>query len=273
MRTSPPASRRSAAKPRAARPLAAHLLLPLCVAVLLGGCQHRPRAPEPLLREGRTEEIGPHLTNYGQAVLPRGGTITVWSDDLVPSAAPPDRKRAKTISFAAALAAATGLRVDDQSRPGETISGALKRLPATPVGDLVVLAFGYGDAAASTPPAAFAAALRDLVAAAHARGAPVLILTEPLPFVPPPKPAKPGVTPKPGPAQILSGQVDGFNAILRQDAGGLGAGVIDAPPVLTAGGFPPSPGQTRPKAAVALLARAVSAYIEVAPPASPKDGR
>ena len=184
-----------------------------------------PPAP-PKLRTGALDQVGPRLTNYGSAVLMPGAVITVWGDDFTGPSPEAPHPKGKTLTLAAALASATGLKVVDHAGAGQTAAEGLAQLTAGDAGALVVLCYGYGDAIKQTKD--FKASLDAMIRLAHSRGAPVLLVTEPLPTVVPSKVP----TAKEKQLQALVAQVSALQDIVRTEGPGAGAGVIDSTPVL-----------------------------------------
>jgi hypothetical protein len=217
----------------------------------LAGCLHP--APRAVLREaaGSAAEVGPRLDNYGQATAPRDGVIVVRGDDFLP--APPSQdasikgRPGKSISLAEALARTTSLKVIDQEQAGETIADAEERLDEEPVGNLLVICYGFGDAVAQTNMAQFKATLRRMIRSAQARGAAVYLVVEPATTLP------------------RSATVEPYRNAVRVVAGAEGAGVIDAPPALAAAGLGPSKVKIQPNDAVKLIAGLIRRYIKIAP--------
>jgi hypothetical protein len=191
------------------------------------------------LQSASRDQIGPRLSNYGQAVLAPSSVITVWSDDLTSDALGAPRTRGKLPSLAEALAKATGLKVIDHSAPGQTAAEGLALLKDADPGNLVVICYGFGDAAHKTQD--FKASIDAMVRLAHVRGAPVILVTEPLPVVP--------TTPKLSPADTLrktaAAQVSSLQDIVRGDGPVEGAAVVDSGAVLSPP--PPSPKVQAPK--------------------------
>jgi hypothetical protein len=229
----------------------------LSLAVLAGGCAHRAAAPfVPELRTGSADEVGPRLSNYSEATIPKNGSIVVRSDDFVGTAAPvpaAGRKPPKpvvTVSLADALAEATGLSVIDQSKRFETLSAAAQRLKDAAVGNLLILCYGFGDAA--TPPQTdFRTDLIAMIRAAHDRGAAVYLVVEPATALP------------------LSATVEPYRAVFRAVAASEGAGLIDSPAILQKADKGPSKTAVQPKAAVDIIAGNIAAYVKLAPKSNP----
>jgi len=128
----------------------------LALALLLGACAGGPPKPQvaaepaPKLRVGPRDQVGWRLTNFGEAVLAPGASITVWSDDLTSEAPGAPQVKGKVPSLADELAKATGLKVIDHSAPGQTAAEGLAALEASDAGSLVVICYGYGDEARHT---------------------------------------------------------------------------------------------------------------------------
>ena len=220
------------------------------LAVCVGGCAFRKPSPIiPTLRSGSAEEVGPRLSNYSEATVPRNGLIVVRSDDFVGAPAPLLKKKQKpigSINLADALSKASGLEVVDQSQPFETLENAAQRLKGAPVGNLVVISYGFGDAAAKSK-ADFRAALIAMIKDAHDRGAAVYLVVEPATALP------------------LSAPVEAYRNIFRSVAAAEGAGLIDAPAILQKAGRGPSQTAIQTKAAVDIIAGNIATYIKVAP--------
>lgn len=251
------------------------------LAVLFGlsACSDFQPTSAPRLRIGSADQVGPRLTTYGAAVLPADGSISVWGDDFTSSApGAPYRTgkgrtgKGKTPSLAADLARATGLKVVDHSSPGQTVADGLAQLQAGEAGSLVVLCYGYGDAAIvvdypgddlAPPPdigAPFRTSLAAMIKLAHSRGAPVLLVTEPLPVL------TPSLTPTDAETlqkrfvakmQILQGAV---HAVAVAE----GAGVIDSPSVLSVNTLTPTEKQPGAALSTTRIAHMIAADIELA---------
>ncbi len=227
------------------------LSIAAALAVFVGGCAHREAArATPALRTGSLDELGPRLSNYSEATIPRDGLIVVRSDDFVGSSAPASarkkQKRVITISLADALAGATALPVVDQSKPAETLEAAAQRLKNAPVGNLLIICYGFGDAAASFK-TDFRDALIAMIRAAQNQGAAVYLVAEPATALP------------------LSAAAEPYRAIFRSVAASQGAGLIDAPTILQKANLGPSETAVQPRAAVNVIAGNLATYIKLAP--------
>ncbi len=245
----------------------------LCAAAIglligLSGCGGLalPPAP-PKLRTGALDQVGPRVTNYGSAVVRPGATVTVWSDDFTAAPGAPPTK-GKMLTLAKALARASGLTVIDHASAGQTAAEGLAQLTAGDAGALVVLCYGYGDAARQSKD--FKASLEAMIHLAHGRGVPVLLVTEP------PTTVVPSRTPtaKEKALQAIAAQVASLQEIVRQEAPAEGAGLVDSatvlsPPAPSPKAAPPAiltPAEKRPGAPLGTerIAHAVADLIEVA---------
>ncbi len=217
--------------------------------LLVAGCVHKPAPAALLVRPGLAADVGPHLSNYSEATVPANGVIVLRSDDFAgPDAAsePHKGRPARTVKLADALAAATGLKVVDQSMLGETIEAAAERLKTAPVGDLLVICYGFGDAAA-TDAGDFDATLTAMIEAAEAQGAAVYLVVEPVS------------------GSKLSDAVEAYRNLTRSAGAAHGAGVIDANAGITKAEFGPGKSAYQTPAAVKLIAGSLAAYLKIAP--------
>ncbi|MHB8286493.1 MAG: SGNH/GDSL hydrolase family protein [Caulobacteraceae bacterium] len=195
------------------------LALPALLSVGLSGCF--------TLRQGTfapptAADVGPVLDNYGEAIVPVHGLIVVQGDDLIYGVA--DHSRREGINGSAVHRTGTtitetlrqvlkGVAIVNQGYPGDTAAMGAQRWADAPVGNLVVLSYGYGDAAAKTPVADSDRALRGMVRRAHAQGAAVfLIPTPPMAATPP------VVSKKPQPVSHLltTADFEPYRAAMRQ---------------------------------------------------------
>jgi hypothetical protein len=174
----------------------------------------------------------------------------VRSDDFAGPPAPLAKgKKTKpvlTISLADALAQATGLTVVDQSKPSEMLNTAVQRLKDAPVGNLLILCYGFGDVGTTTEKD-FRAALTAMIRAAHEHGAAVYLVVEPATALP------------------LSPRAEPYRGVFRAAAASEGAGLIDSPAILLKANQGPSPTAIQPKAAVDIIAKNIAAYVKIAP--------
>jgi lysophospholipase L1-like esterase len=163
-------------------------LLAALTAAILAACAHEP-APARFFRP-TPEQIGPEFNSYGEAVLPEQGLIVVQGDDLAYGVAVhPTRHRindaevgqaSRTISQSLRhVLGDNHVRVENRGFPDDTVTDSAKRWQGLEPGDLMVLAYGFGDLKAKTKPAEFAENLRAQIRAAHARGAAVFVVSPP----------------------------------------------------------------------------------------------
>jgi lysophospholipase L1-like esterase len=195
------------------------LVLPALMSVGLSGCfTLRPGVFAP----PTAAEVGPVLDNYGEAVVPAHGLIVVQGDDLIYGVA--DHSRREGINGSTAhrtgvtitetlRQALKAVSIVNQGYPGDTAAMGAQRWADAPVGNLLILSYGYGDAVAKTPAADYELALRSMVQRAHAQGAAVfLIPTPPLAAAP----VIPGQKPKPGPHLLTSADIEPYRAVMRK---------------------------------------------------------
>jgi len=209
----------------------------VCLVAGLAACStFAPPPAPPKLRTGALDQVGPRLTNYGTAVLTPGAVVTVWGDDFTGPSPDAPHPSGKTVTLASALASASGLKVIDRARPGQTAAEGLAQLTAGDAGALVVLYYGYGDVSRETKD--FQPSLEAMVSLAHARGAAVLLVTEPLFAVTVSKPP----TAKEKAQQAFIGRVSALQDIVRKEAPNVGAGLLDTTPLLS----PPAPSPKAP---------------------------
>jgi hypothetical protein len=163
-------------------------VLAALTAAILAACAHEP-APARFFQP-TAEQIGPEFNSYGEAVLPDQGLIVVQGDDLAYGVAiHPTRHHINDASVGQAsrtisqslrhVLGDNRVRVENRGFPGDTVADSAKRWAGLEPGDLIVLAYGFGDMKAKTTPADFGEALRAQIRAAHARGAAVFVVTPP----------------------------------------------------------------------------------------------
>jgi hypothetical protein len=161
------------------------LILALAAPALLCGCFHAA----PTLR-ATAAQIGPEPDNYGEAVIPSRGVIVLQGDDVIygvvrhgrrPSINGADEKRGPFTLADGLHRQLRNVTIVDHGYPGDTVAKSAERWAGQPVGNLLILSFGYGDFRAKTPVAEFTAALTKLVRQAHAQGAAVFIVSTPPP--------------------------------------------------------------------------------------------
>lgn len=155
-------------------------------AVVLGltACASRSAPP---VRLGSAADVGRGLNNAGEATIPAGGTIVFQGDDLLYGAESPKKRgesragRRSTAGIPDQIFKLLGRRVTVQihASPGETIRAGIERWKGRPIGDLLVVSYGHGDAAAGTTQADYRAALTEIVTSARAAGVPLFLITAP----------------------------------------------------------------------------------------------
>jgi len=159
------------------------LILALAAALPLAGCLR----PAPVLH-ATAAEIGPVPDNYSEAVIPQGGTIVLQGDDTIyggfrnghrPPINGADEKRGGLTLADSLHRFVRHVTVVDHGFPSDTVAQSAERWAGQPVGNLLILSFGYGDYRAQTPILAFQIALTKLVQKAQAQGAAVFIVTTP----------------------------------------------------------------------------------------------
>jgi hypothetical protein len=159
------------------------LILALAAATPMAGCF----GPAPVLH-ATAAQIGPEPDNYSEAVIPRGGTIVLQGDDAIygafshghrPAINGADEKRGASTLADSLHRFVRHVTIIDHGFPGDTIEDSTARWADQPVGNLLILSFGYGDFRAQTKVADFKAALTHLVRQAQAQGAAVFIVTTP----------------------------------------------------------------------------------------------
>jgi hypothetical protein len=223
----------------------------------LGGCAHRPPATQPTALIGSTADIGPKLSNYSQATVPANGLIVVAGDAFTASASAVEpvakSKSPKAATLAEALAKTTNVQTTDSMLPGETIAAGAERLRDELAGNLLVICYGYGDAKAKTPAAAFQHTFEHMIRTAHDRGAAVFVVVEPVKNSP------------------LSANAEIYRNIVRVIAAAEGAGLIDAPKALAAAQMTPDKTSPLPRGAAAFIGGLVAQYVKVAPADGTRD--
>jgi hypothetical protein len=159
-------------------------LLTLALAAApLAGCLRPAPAPH-----ATAAEIGPIPDNYSEAVIPEGGTIVLQGDDAIygdvrhghrPPINGADEKRGGVTLADSLHRFVRHATVVDHGFPGDTVAQSAQRWAGQPVGNLLILSFGYGDFRAQTKVADFTTALTKLVRQAEDQGAAVFIVTTP----------------------------------------------------------------------------------------------
>lgn len=195
------------------------LVLPALVSIGLSGCF---TVRQGVFAPPTAAEVGPVLDNYGEAVAPAHGRIVAQGDDLIYGVA--DHSRRPGINGSSVHR--TGVTITEtlrqtlksvtivnQGYPGDTAAMGARRWAQAPVGNLVILSYGYGDAAAKTPLADYDLALRGMVQRAHDQGAAVfLIPTPPMAAAP----LNPGQKPKPGLHLLTTADIEPYRAAMRK---------------------------------------------------------
>ncbi len=158
------------------------------VSTTLAACAHGQKTAR--FFQPTPGQIGPEFNSYGEAVLPEQGLIVVQGDDLAYGVGlHPTRHRINeadvgqaSLTISQSLRHVLGdnrVRVENRGFPDDTVAQSAKRWEGLEPGDLLVLAYGFGDMKAKTAPAVFGAELRAQIRAAHARGAAVFVVTPP----------------------------------------------------------------------------------------------
>jgi len=232
------------------------LILALAAAAPLAGCLR----PAPVQR-ATAAQIGPVPDNYSEAVIPSGGTIVLQGDDAIyggfrhghrPPINGADEKRGGLTLAESLHRFVRHETIVDRGFPGDTVAKSAERWAGQPVGNLLILSFGYGDYRAQTDVSDFKAALTKLVRQAQAKGAAVFIITTP-----------------PATSKKLSGLSDYRSA--AQDVGTKeGIDVFDSSDVLTKANVPLPKDDHGSSALYQAIAGAMVPYIQVVPEAKAK---
>jgi hypothetical protein len=227
------------------------LILALATAAPLAGCLH----PAPALH-ATAAEIGPIPDNYSEAVIPEGGTIVLQGDEAIHGDgrhghrslinAADDRRGAVTLADSLHRLVRRA-KVVDHGVPGDTAAKSAQRWAGQPVGDLLILSFGYADFRAQTPVGDFTAALTKLVRQAQDKGAAVFIVTTP-----------------PTTDKTLLG-LDLYRQAARAVALKEGVDVIDSTDALVKANVPLPKGDRGSPAIDQAIAGAMVPYIQVVP--------
>jgi len=228
------------------------LILALAAAAPMAGCFLRPA---PVLH-ATAAQIGPVPDNYSEAVIPRGGTIVLQGDDAIygdfrhghrPPINGADEKRGALTLADSLHRFVHNATVVDHGFPGDTVETSAERWAGQPVGNLLILSFGYGDYRAKTDVSDFKAALTKLVDQAQAKGAAVFIVTTP-----------------PATDKKLSG-LDDYRNAARAVATNEGIDVFDSAAALTQAQVPPSKDEHGDSNIYQTIAGAMVPYIQVVP--------
>ena len=258
----------------------APIVIAAVVGVVLAGCAIRlPALPIPSIPihppvsapnvrpAGKPADIGQGLSNFGQATIPADGLIVVEGDGLAYGTDPRGRLggingsplKRTALPFPEGLAKALRVTVENRGFPGDTLARGEARWAGQPTGSVLILAYGYGDAQAKTPAAAYTATLDRMVAAAQAKGSSVFLVVPPLV----------------GNA-AFDGLVEPYRVAARQEASRFRVGILDTP-VLIAANIRPQPAIFEARGAngghefseeYKLIANSLATYILIAPPAS-----
>lgn len=227
------------------------LILALAAAAPMAGCFH----PAPILR-ATSAQIGPVPDNYGDAVIPRDGTIVLQGDDAIyggfrhghrPPINGADEKRGGLTLADSLHRFVSQETIIDHGFPGDTVEKSAERWAGQPVGNLLILSFGYGDYRAKTDVGDFTTALTKLVREAQAQGAAVFIVTTP-----------------PATSKKLSGLADYRNAAISVGAK-EGIDVFDSADVLSKANVDLPKDDHGHDAVYQAIAGAMVPYIQVAP--------
>jgi hypothetical protein len=227
------------------------LILALAAAVPMAGCFQ----PAPVLHAAAAQ-IGPTPDNYSEAVMPEGGTIVLQGDDAIyggfrhghrPPINGADEPRGGSTLADNLHRFVRHATIVDHGFPSDTVAKSAERWAGQPVGNLLILSFGYGDYRAQTSVADFTADLTKLVEQAQAQGAAVFIVTTP--------PAK---NPK------LVG-LNTYRAAAQAVGTKEGVDVFDSADVLVKASVQPSRDDHGDSAIYQAIAGAMVPYIQVVP--------
>jgi lysophospholipase L1-like esterase len=169
--------------------LPALLTVPVLLAALTA-CAHGSMPTSSRYFQPTPDQIGPEFNTYGEAVLPEHGLIVVQGDDLAYGVGlHPTNNRINDADVGQAsltisenlrhVLGAKRVRVENRGFPGDTVADSAERWADMGPGDLLILAYGFGDMKAHTSSTDFLNGLRAMVRKAHARGAAVFIVTAP----------------------------------------------------------------------------------------------
>jgi hypothetical protein len=232
-------------------------ILALAAAAPMAGCLH----PAPVLH-ATAAQVGPVPDNYSEAVIPEDGTVVLQGDDAIyggfrhghrPPINGADEKRGGPTLADSLHRFVRHATIVDRGFPGDTVAESAGRWAGQPVGNLLILSFGYGDYRAKTSVAAFTKALTELVDRAQAQGAAVFIVTTP-----------------PATGKALLGLND-YRAAAQAVGIEEGVDVFDSANILTQAQVQPSRDGHGGSAIYQAIAGAMVPYIQVVP--APKAGR
>jgi hypothetical protein len=220
-------------------------------------------------------EVGPVLNNYGEAVVPAHGMIVARGDDLIYGVGLHSRRaglNGSSVSRTGVTITETlrqalkPVTIVNQGYPGDTVIASTRRWADAPVGNLLILSYGYGDAAAKTPIADYDSALRDMVRRAHAEGAAVfLIPTPPMAATP----TTPGKTPQATPA-LVNAAIEPYRAVMRRIGQEENAEVFEPQSELTRIKATPTSTIAQTSAIYQAIAAGLVPYIRIVQPAHPR---
>jgi hypothetical protein len=228
------------------------LILALAAAAPMAGCF---LSPAPVLH-ATAAQIGPTPDNYSEAVIPRDGTIVLQGDDAIygdfrhahrPPINGADEKRGALTLGESLQRFVRHVKIVDHGFPGDTVEKSAERWAGQPVGNLLILSFGYGDYRAQTDVEDFKAALTKLVHDAQAQNAAVFIVTTP-----------------PATSKKLSG-LDDYREAAIQVGAKEGVDVINATEALTNAHVEPSKDEHGSSTIYQTIAAAMVPYIQAVP--------
>ena len=232
--------------------------LSLVLVLALAGCALRPRSTN--FAPVTAAEAGPELDNYGEAIVPARGLIVVQGDDVVYGTATRGGragingsavKRTSTTITESMRRVLKGVRIVNRGYPGDSVLAGAKRWSGEPVGDLLILSYGFGDAKAKTPAAAYKAALGAMIRHAHAQGAAVFVVPSP-----------------PVTDLTLDRGLAPYAALAREAAAEEGAEVFEPFAEMTRVKAKQAKGAAQTSMTYIGVAGGLVQYIKVAPPAS-----
>jgi hypothetical protein len=152
-----------------------------------GGCETLAD-PEFQPHRGNAADVGPVLNNYSQFTVPKNGLIVVEGDGLAygssargkePGINGSSAPRSPT-PFPETLSHLLGVRVENRGYPGDTIAKGEEHWRGQPVGNLLIISYGYEDAKAGTSKADYEAVLNLMISQASSQGAGVILLLAPI---------------------------------------------------------------------------------------------
>ena len=208
-------------------------------------------------------QVGPELNSYGEAVVPRHGLIVVQGDDLAYGLArgrsrhvindAPAGQAGITISQALRKVV-KGVKVDNRGYPGDTVAQSKARWAGSPLPNLLILAYGFGDVRAGTPIQAFSDTLGAMVQAAQAQGTAVFLIVPPAVTDP-----------------LMQSELEPYRTVERGVASVTGATVFDTSAAMVRIKLPFAKGAAQTAAVYQAIAADMIPYIKVAP--APQTGQ